>query len=1150
MGDSGPGRTGGGFAAGSRVAGYLLEQEIGAGGMAVVFRARDDRLDRLVALKLLTPWLAADEDFRHRFLRESRAAAAVDDPHIIPVYEAGEADGVLFIAMRYVVGGDIRSRLRRDGPFAAARAAAVLSPVASALDAAHGAGLVHRDVKPANMLVDSRPGRPDHVYLSDFGLAKTRSASVQLTRTGLNLGTVGYMAPEQIEGREVDGRTDQYALACAAFELLSGAVPFEREQDLAVLYAHLSEPPPSLSARRPDVPAAADEVLARALAKAANDRYPSCRHFIEALRQALGLQAYDHDPGLSSPPAALAAGRPATAIPSTEATQIAPHQVSMPRSAPAGISSLPGGPSSLRHGRGLASPLTTFVGRTEAVQEVAGLLDGSRLVTITGPGGVGKTRLAIEVARQVAGRFADGACLVELAAVQEPALVPAAVAAALGIPQAPDLSVADSLAAAVGRLQVLLVLDNCEHLVGAVADLCETMLLAADDVRVLASSQEPLRVAGETRYRLAPLSVPQPDEQADSPESEAVRLFADRARRVDPHFRIDPESAPAVARLVTRLDGMPLAIELAAARVEALGLAQLLDRLDDRFALLASGDRRVTGRQRSLAATVDWSYHLLDSEEQQVFRRLSVIPGPFTLEATTAVAGPGAEPAVLHLVDCSLLSPPRIGRDGRPRYLMLETLRAYGAGRLAEAGEQQAAAARLAEYALALATQAAEDMQTGAGELAATRWLDTEDATTQQALTWALEHDPGLALQLAVALAPWWVTRGRVTSGYPLLLAAAEGAPRAEGVPRMGDAWPAAQYWLGYCANLAGDFLGALKHYALAISAVADDPRSPVLADAASGRANCLLNLRRNAEAAEEAERAVDLARDIGYPAGEARALLTLSIAAQYAGDEPKALDWARQATQIDPRAIPGRLARQCNDSLADILVDVGDLTAAEDTCVTELDRARQAGDLISQSFCLDLLAELDQRVGRIPEAGAHLRESLEIATRIGNRLRLIDCLNNCGHLCAATGRPADAVTMWAAFVTCLKEIGMSDLPAAEERRREPLRAAQQALGPDRTGAAEKRGREMTLATAAELAILLAGTDAHAPEVVPDLGKLSAKERELVTLVAQGRTDAEIAGQLHLSVRTVHSRVDRIRAKAGCPRRADLIRLALQAGLV
>jgi serine/threonine protein kinase len=381
---SGPGQTGGAaFTPGSRIAGYRLEEEIGAGGMAVVFRARDDRLDRLVALKLLTPWLAADEDFRHRFLRESRAAAAVDDPHIIPVYEAGEAGGVLYLAMRYVSGGDIRSRLRRDGPFTAARAAAVLSPVASALDAAHGAGLVHRDVKPANVLVDSRSGRPDHVYLSDFGLAKTRSASVQLTRTGLNLGTVAYMAPEQIEGREVDGRADQYALACAAFELLAGVVPFERDQDLAVLYAHLSEPPPSLAARRPDVPAAADAVLARALAKAADDRYPSCRHFTDALRQAFGLPPYDRDPGLSPLTAAMAPG-PSRAGPGAAATQIAPR-------------------GSLRSGRGLAAPLTTFVGRTEAVQEVAGLLEGARLVTVTGPGGVGKTRLAIEVARQQAG---------------------------------------------------------------------------------------------------------------------------------------------------------------------------------------------------------------------------------------------------------------------------------------------------------------------------------------------------------------------------------------------------------------------------------------------------------------------------------------------------------------------------------------------------------------------------------------------------------------------------------------------------------------------------------------------------------------------------------------------------------------------------
>jgi serine/threonine-protein kinase len=281
-----PGGAGGGpvvLAAGSRIAGYLLEQEIGAGGMAVVFRALDERLGRLVALKVLAPGLTADEGFRRRFLRESRAAAAVDDPHIIPVYEAGQAGGVLFLAMRYVSGGDVRGLLRRQGALSAGRAAAIISPVACALDAAHGAGLVHRDVKPANMLIDARSGRPDHVYLADFGLAKGGAASV-LTGAGLGPGTVAYMAPEQIQGTEVDGRADQYALGCAAFELLCGTVPFERDQDMAVIYAHLSVPPPSLSSRRPGLPAGVDEVLGRALAKAPDDRYASCGQFAEALR--------------------------------------------------------------------------------------------------------------------------------------------------------------------------------------------------------------------------------------------------------------------------------------------------------------------------------------------------------------------------------------------------------------------------------------------------------------------------------------------------------------------------------------------------------------------------------------------------------------------------------------------------------------------------------------------------------------------------------------------------------------------------------------------------------------------------------------------------------------------------------------------------
>jgi WD40 repeat protein len=294
---------------GARMAGYQVERPLGRGGMAEVYLARDERLDRLVALKVLAPTLAADEGFRARFIRESRAAAAVDHPHIIPVFEAGEADGVLFIAMRYVPGGDVGSIVRREGPLNPGRAAAVIGQVGSALDAAHAAGLVHRDVKPANMLVDAGPGRSDHVYLSDFGLSKkTLAASVGLTGIGQFLGTLDYVAPEQIQGRPADGRTDQYGLACAAFELLTGVPPFPREEATAVMYAQLADSPPPVGSRRADLPPSLDQVLARALAKAPTDRYSSCQEFANALLQALGtalprsgMPAPDHPPTQVAP---------------------------------------------------------------------------------------------------------------------------------------------------------------------------------------------------------------------------------------------------------------------------------------------------------------------------------------------------------------------------------------------------------------------------------------------------------------------------------------------------------------------------------------------------------------------------------------------------------------------------------------------------------------------------------------------------------------------------------------------------------------------------------------------------------------------------------------------------------------------------------
>jgi predicted ATPase/DNA-binding CsgD family transcriptional regulator len=793
---------------------------------------------------------------------------------------------------------------------------------------------------------------------------------------------------------------------------------------------------------------------------------------------------------------------------------------------------------------GFVPSLTSFVGRADELDEVAGLLDDRRLVTVTGPGGVGKTRLAGEVARRVAGRFADGVWLVELAAVQEPTLVPAAVAVALEVHQPPGTSIADALAGVLARRQLLLVLDNCEHVAAAVAQLCAVLLTAADDVRVLATSREPLGIGGEARYRLPPLALPGPDDLGESGASEAVALFADRARQADAHFALGGEVGPAVARLVARLDGMPLAIELAAARVESLGAVQLLERLDDRFALLAGGDRLAAPRQRSLAATVEWSYQLLGEDERRVFRRLAVFPGPFTLEAAETVAGPAAGSVVLHLVDCSLLTPPRCGPDGRARYLMLETLRAYGLERLAGAGQQHEAAAALVRHAFDVAEEAAAGLQTGAGELAAAWWLDAEDATTHQALAWALEHDPPMALRLAIALAPWWQLRGRLAARYALLRAAAEHAAPGS------DAWCTAQVWLGQAAK-GIDFGVSLAHYTAVRDVLAACGSSPVLADCLAGRAGTLVNLGRFAEGSTEARRALGLAREIGYPPGEARALVNLSYAAYHTGDAEDAVTWARQAQQIDPAVIPGWAARLCRYILADVLAAAGEVAAAQRSCADGLALARQAGDVEQLTGFLVLLADLELRSGGIPEAGAHLREALESATHasLGWPAMDNDYLDCCGHLCAATGRWAEALTLWAAFAAHRHE-AMPDQPQEALRRQEPSRKAAQALGPAQTQAAKERGAAMTPQTAAEFAAMLTAAGAQAPRARPGLAQLSARERELVTLVAQGRTDAQIAAQLYVSVSTVRSHLERIRDKSGCRRRADLTRLALQTGLV
>jgi len=302
---------------GKQVAGYRLEREIGRGGMAVVYRARDLRLERTVALKLLAPELARNDTFRLRFTHESRAAAAIDHPHIVPIYEAGETDGVLYIAMRYVEGSDLRHLLDRQGPLAPAAALRIAAQVASALDAAHEHGLVHRDVKPGNILVarGTDSDHPEHAYLTDFGLTKKSLSLTGFTTVGQFVGTLDYVAPEQISGRPVDGRCDVYGFAGVVYETLAGRPPFRRDDDMALLWAHQYDQPPPLTEFRPDLAPDLDLVFAKALAKSPDDRHRSCLAFVAALRAAvIGEVAAGH-PATEVDRRVVAAGRERPAPP-------------------------------------------------------------------------------------------------------------------------------------------------------------------------------------------------------------------------------------------------------------------------------------------------------------------------------------------------------------------------------------------------------------------------------------------------------------------------------------------------------------------------------------------------------------------------------------------------------------------------------------------------------------------------------------------------------------------------------------------------------------------------------------------------------------------------------------------------------------------
>ena len=688
---------------------YRLERPLGEGGMATVHLAQDLKHRRRVAVKVVRPELATAAG-SERFLREIEIAAGLNHPHILAVHDSGKAAGVLYYVTPYVEGESLRARLRRERQLPLEEALRITHEVADALAYAHQQGVIHRDIKPENILLQA-----GHAVVADFGIARVISAAREeergtprpgLTAPGEAIGTPDYMSPEQVLGeQELDGRSDQYAVACMLYEMLSARPPFGGTTVQGVLMKHLTVEPPRITDLTPAVPKPVAAALARALAKASADRFDDMRAFMDAL-------AAPEAPTGAPPPAQL----------------------------------------------------TSFIGRERETAAVEEQLTKSRLLTLTGVGGSGKTRLALQVASLVGANYPDGVAWVELAPLSNPELVPQHVADALGVRRDGIRSAGDALLEALHDWDALLVLDNCEHLVAACASLGAALLRGCPRLRILATSREALGIEGERAWPVPPLALPalgadEPITRAGASQSEAVRLFVERAQAVRPSFDLLDGNAAAIVQICRRLDGLPLAIELAAARARILDPQQIATRLDDVFGLLTSADRHTPPRHRTLRSTIAWSHDLLTEPERLLFRRLAVFTGGFTIDAAEGVVDvPDVLDLLSSLVDKSLVTLETEALESR--YRMLETVRQFAQERLAEAGEAAELGRRHAQFFLARA-EAAEPFLSNQTEGWQER-LALDLGNLRAAADW-FEQDPGSieqALRLAAALFWFWFGLG------------------------------------------------------------------------------------------------------------------------------------------------------------------------------------------------------------------------------------------------------------------------------------------------------------------------------------------------------------------------------------------------------
>lgn len=967
---------------------YKVRSAIGAGGMGEVFLAKDTELERPVAIKVLLPEIARDETRVRRFIQEAKAASALNHPNILTVYEIGHFENSRFIATEYIKGETLRERLTREQPDLG-EVLEIAAQIGSALNAAHRAGIVHRDIKPENIML-----REDGlVKVLDFGLVKLsekNNETVELkaeTRTQINtapgtvMGTVNYMSPEQARGKDTDERTDVWSFGVVLFEMLAGRLPFAGETTSDAIAAILTKEPPPLSEYVSDLPPEMQHVVGKTLQKDRERRYRQIKDLqadLKALQKRLEFEA---ELERSSPPDRQSGDK--TQIYNTKISEETP-----------GIAP-----------NNLAENLSPIIGREKEIAEIKRLLrdENVRLVTMTGVGGTGKTRLAQAVAQELLPDFSDGVFFVELAAIANAELVASTIAQPLGVKETGGKSVLEALKDNLRECKMLLVLDNFEQVVDAAPQIAE-LLAAAKGLKILITSRMLLRLSKEQEFVVPPLALPSEKLFDDYPlvyasssdklsnypvvyagssdllndlqSYEAVKLFIERTRNAKPNFALTVENARSVAEICTRLDGLPLAIELAAARVKILSPQAILAKLGNRLQLLTGGARDLPARRQTVRGAVAWSYDLLKEEEKRLFERLAVFVGGFTYEAAEAVVQSSSvqpnfdssssekeynEARALNidvldlltsLIDKSLLVS-KEQADGEMRFRMLEVVREYALDRLEAAGETEAMRRSHAAYFLRLGEEAEPHLQAAQSAEWLNR-LEEEHDNLRDALRWSLEREAQNAARLASAIQLLWLNHSHLTEGRKWLKAALE---RSRDV--ASDVRFKLLNGIGLLARQQGDYETARKAYeeGLAEARAANNLRQIAL----SSRGLGVIAYQRGdvATARKFIEEALAIYRRLDAKFGIAASLGNLGDIKRTEGDYAAARPLIEEAIAIF-RQIGNKQAVSANFiNLGGVAYGEGDFAAARSHFAEALATSRELGHKSLISCCLDGFAAI-----------------------------------------------------------------------------------------------------------------------------------------------------------------------------------------------